>query len=37
MLRAFVLGVLASLFFAFTFVLNKQMQVGGGHWIWRVP
>lgn len=34
MLRAFILGVLASLFFAFTFVLNKQMQAGGGHWIW---
>jgi drug/metabolite transporter (DMT)-like permease len=34
MLRAFGLGILASLFFAFTFVLNKQMQVGGGHWIW---
>jgi len=32
--RAFFLGILASLFFAFTFVLNKQMQLGGGHWIW---
>lgn len=34
MLRAFLLGLLASLFFAVTFVLNRQMGVVGGHWIW---
>lgn len=34
MIRAFVLGLLASLFFAVTFVLNRQMGVGGGHWLW---
>jgi len=34
MIRAFLLGILASLFFAVTFVLNRQMGVVGGHWIW---
>lgn len=34
MIRAFVLGLLASLFFAVTFVLNRQMGVVGGHWLW---
>jgi len=34
MKKALALGILSSLFFAFTFVLNRQMQVGGGHWIW---
>lgn len=34
MKKALALGILASLFFAVTFVLNRQMQVGGGHWIW---
>jgi len=34
MIRAFALGLLASLFFAVTFVLNRQMGVVGGHWIW---
>jgi drug/metabolite transporter (DMT)-like permease len=34
MIRAFLLGLLASLFFAVTFVLNRQMGVVGGHWIW---
>jgi drug/metabolite transporter (DMT)-like permease len=28
------LGVGASLFFAFTFVLNRQMNLAGGSWIW---
>ncbi len=32
--KALALGILASLFFAVTFVLNRQMLVGGGHWIW---
>lgn len=34
MVKALVLGLLASLFFAFTFVLNRQMQLDGGPWIW---
>ena len=28
------LGLLASLFFAFTFVLNRRMDLGGGNWTW---
>ncbi|HUX36731.1 MAG TPA: multidrug resistance efflux transporter family protein [Rectinemataceae bacterium] len=28
------LGLLASLFFAFTFVLNRQMNLSGGSWTW---
>jgi drug/metabolite transporter (DMT)-like permease len=34
LIRAFMLGLLASLFFAVTFVLNRQMDIVGGHWIW---
>jgi drug/metabolite transporter (DMT)-like permease len=34
MTKAFFLGLAASFFFAFTFVLNRAMQVSGGHWIW---
>ncbi len=33
-LRAVLLGILASFFFAFTFVLNKAMDLSGGSWIW---
>ena len=29
-----LIGILASFFFAVTFVLNKLMSVGGGSWIW---
>jgi drug/metabolite transporter (DMT)-like permease len=32
--RAIVLGVVASFFFAFTFVLNRAMDLAGGSWIW---
>ncbi|MGQ3480356.1 DMT family transporter [Paenibacillus sp. TY11] len=28
------LGVLAAFFFAFTFVLNRSMELSGGSWIW---
>lgn len=28
------LGVLASLFFAATFILNRSMNLGGGYWMW---
>lgn len=34
MLKAFVYGIASSLFFALTFILNRQMQLNGGHWIW---
>lgn len=34
MIKAFALGIAASFFFAFTFVLNQQMSVSGGNWIW---
>ncbi len=33
-MRAVLLGILASLFFAATFVLNKLMSDGGGSWMW---
>lgn len=29
-----LLGVAASFFFAFTFLLNKTMEQGGGSWLW---
>jgi drug/metabolite transporter (DMT)-like permease len=32
--RALGLGLLGSLFFAVTFVLNQSMHDGGGHWLW---
>jgi len=34
MAKAVALGIAASAFFAFTFVLNRQMNVAGGSWIW---
>lgn len=33
-MKAIFLGILASLFFAVTFVLNRQMNISGGNWIW---
>jgi drug/metabolite transporter (DMT)-like permease len=30
-------GILASFFFAFTFVLNRSMNLAGGHWLWSAP
>ncbi|MDP4126132.1 MAG: multidrug resistance efflux transporter family protein [Bacillota bacterium] len=33
-MKAIVLGILASLFFASTFVLNRAMNLTGGSWIW---
>ena len=32
--KAIMLGMVASLFFATTFVLNRAMELGGGYWIW---
>jgi drug/metabolite transporter (DMT)-like permease len=34
MRKAFLLGLAGSFFFAFTFVLNRSMNLSGGHWIW---
>lgn len=33
-LRPIFLGVCAAFFFAFTFVLNRAMELSGGSWIW---
>jgi len=34
MAKAIILGVSASFFFAFTFILNQQMNISGGSWLW---
>ena len=34
MMRALVCGLIASFFFAFTFILNRSMDVEGGSWAW---
>jgi drug/metabolite transporter (DMT)-like permease len=34
MTKAFILGIAASFFFAFTFILNQQMHLSGGSWYW---
>ena len=34
MLRLLSLGLLAALFFSSTFILNRSMSLGGGHWFW---
>lgn len=33
-MKAIALGILASFFFAFTFVLNRAMNLSGGSWVW---
>lgn len=33
-MRAILLGILSSFFFAFTFVLNRTMSDSGGSWMW---
>lgn len=33
-LKALLLGIAGSFFFAFTFVLNRSMNLSGGHWLW---
>lgn len=33
MKKSFMLGLAASLFFSFTFILNRQMNLSGGSWI----
>ena len=32
--KALILGIAASFFFAFTFILNQQMNISGGSWLW---
>jgi len=34
MMKAFILGIVSAFFFAFTFILNQQMNISGGSWIW---
>lgn len=34
MKKAFLYGILSSAFFAFTFLLNRSMNLSGGYWIW---
>jgi len=34
MTKALILGIAASFFFAFTFILNQQMNVSGDSWLW---
>jgi drug/metabolite transporter (DMT)-like permease len=34
MFKAIILGITASFFFAFTFILNRQMNIAGGSWLW---
>ena len=29
-----LLGILAALFFAVTFILNHAMELDGGSWLW---
>ena len=34
MLRLILIGLLSGFFFSSTFVLNRLMSLGGGHWVW---
>ena len=34
MKRILTLGIISSFFFAFTFILNRSMNLSGGYWIW---
>src|SRR5690625_4225590 len=33
-MRPILIGLLAALFFSFTFVLNRSMELAGGSWVW---
>ncbi len=33
-MKEIALGILASLFFAVTFILNHAMEMQGGSWLW---
>ncbi|MCY6485536.1 multidrug resistance efflux transporter family protein [Clostridium aestuarii] len=34
MTKALILGIASSFFFSFTFILNQQMNISGGSWLW---
>lgn len=34
MKKSLVYGIAGSFFFAFTFILNRSMNLGGGYWMW---
>ncbi|MCA1029439.1 multidrug resistance efflux transporter family protein [Bacillus timonensis] len=34
MVKAMFIGILSSLFFAVTFILNRSMELSGGSWMW---
>ncbi|WOO36805.1 multidrug resistance efflux transporter family protein [Anaerocolumna sp. AGMB13020] len=34
MKKSFILGIAGSFFFAFTFILNRSMNLSGGNWVW---
>jgi drug/metabolite transporter (DMT)-like permease len=34
MMRPIISGIFAAFFFAFTFILNRKMDLAGGSWIW---
>ncbi|GHI00949.1 DMT family transporter [Neobacillus kokaensis] len=33
-MKPIIIGIFASFFFAFTFILNRSMDLNGGSWIW---
>lgn len=33
-MRPILIGLLSALFFSFTFVLNRSMELSGGSWLW---
>ncbi|WP_419393257.1 multidrug resistance efflux transporter family protein [Cytobacillus praedii] len=33
-MRPIIFGIFAAFFFAFTFILNRSMELSGGSWIW---
>ncbi|MEA3319726.1 MAG: multidrug resistance efflux transporter family protein [Bacillota bacterium] len=33
-MKAILIGVIASMFFAVTFILNRSMELSGGSWLW---
>lgn len=37
MKKALFFGILSSAFFAFTFILNRSMNLAGGFWMWNAP
>ena len=34
MKKSLIYGIAGSFFFAFTFILNRSMNLGGGYWMW---